>query len=557
MLTKLAGAPTDRPIVVLYVRLSSEEQAAGQGQERQVEGLMGWCAKERLVADVMLQDIGFSAFVGAHILKGELGRLIAAIDAGRVAPGSTLVMENLDRLSRQDPFAALAVFSGILTKDVAIVTVTDGVRYSRDGTGMQRMMTIIIGAMTFGRSNSESEVKSDRVGKAWKAKIAKAREVHAPHGNRCPAWIRLTKDGYELIEERAAEVRWMFEQTIKGRGRRQIVKDLIARKVEPWTPVSAKRPEPVWSDSYIQKILTGGEAFGEYRPSLSPKGQRKISLEPITGYYPAAVDRLTAERARAASGLRAGSGGRKGSFKNLFQGLCVCGACGAGMTIENKGARSSGPKLICQRATLADCEHRHRYDYAAVQAAVIFVIEQRADELLQSSRSRFDDLADIVAKRRIALADVTARAARLATQMQRIDDDDGMLTQAFRELRDEQRTITAEIEGLDREASGTREIAHEQSLPALLAFYRRLDAIPPDERPAARNAINQSLRAILKALTFKNGLVTVDMLTGEQGFAEIPGRVAPRNNPGQFGRGLDASGKQARTGMLSSRKIEN
>jgi DNA invertase Pin-like site-specific DNA recombinase len=545
MITKLTAAPSDRPIVVLYVRLSTEEQAQGHGQERQLEGLHAWCKAEGLVGDLLLQDIDFSAFVGAHIRKGQLGLLIAKIERDEVAPGSTLVMENLDRLSRQDPFDALALFTTILSKGITIVTVSDRMRYSREGSGMQRMMTILAGTMNFGRSNSESEVKSDRVSKAWRKKIAQARETGAPHGARCPAWIYLEDGAYHLNEDRAPTVRWIVAQAIAGRGRRQIAEELNGLE-PPWTKPSKGNPVPVWTDSYIQKILAGGEIYGEYRPSIAPKGGRKVWLEPIPDYYPAAVDRATAMQARAAAGLRQGSGGRKGAFKNLLQGLCTCSYCGKGMTLEDKGRRSSGPKLICQRATVGACEHRFRYDYERLQSAVILVLDEKAESLLRSSRDRASELAARLLERRSALADIASRLDRLGRQMQEVDDDGGILTGQFRELVERRRAATEEIAELERQAAGRRRVAEEGAMTALLAFYHRLAAIPEPEAPAARNAINQQLRGIVTRIVFRDGTAVVEMTTGECGYVEIPARVPPRENGGQFSGRKDSTGKQLR-----------
>lgn len=545
MNTKLANAPSDRPVVILYVRLSSEEQAEGHGQERQVEGLRAWCRAEGLVADALIQDIGFSAYVGAHIRKGQLGQLIAAIEADRIFPGSMLVMENLDRLSRQDPFDALAVFTTILSKGITIVTVSDRMRYSREGSGIQRMMTIIAGTMTFGRSNNESEVKSERVSQAWQKKITLARKTGAPHGERCPAWIYLKEGAYHLSTDRAEVIRWIFAQAIAGRGRRQIAEELNRRET-PWSKPNKRNPKPAWTDSYVQKILTGCEAYGEYRPSIVPKEGRKIWLEPIPDYYPAAVDRATAMQARAAAALRQGSGGRKGGFKNLFQGICVCGACGKGMTLENKGRRTSGPKLICQRAIVGACKHRFRYDYARLQAGVMFVVDSQAEAMLGSSRAKAGELEQRLLERRGALADIVRRLDRLGRQMQEIDDDTGVLTSQFRDLGERRRGVVEEIADLERQAAGSRHVAEEGALSALVAFYRRLKEVPETEAPAARNEVNQRLREIVDRITFSDGTATVELVTGERGFVEIPARIPARWNGGQFSGRKDSNGRQMR-----------
>lgn len=433
LINTLDPIATGRPVTILYVRLSSEEQANGSGLDRQLSAVKLWCVQERVEEAILLEDVGLSAFVGAHITKGRMGELLTAAKAGRVAPGSVLVMENLDRLSRDNPLEAIQILIDFLNRGIDVVTTTDRNRYSRSGNSSQAMTTLVLGALHFGRSNSESELKSSRVSDAWTIKIEQARSSLAPHGKRCPAWIRLGPNGYEPIDERVKEIKWMFAQATAGKGRRQIVKALIDRDVPPWTEPSEKRKKPAWSDSYIQKILTGCEAYGTYRPSRTPNKGPKVFLDPIPGYYPAAVSYEVAARARAAAATRQGSGGRKGKFVNIFQGLCVCSACGKGMTLEDKGRRSSGPKLICQRATLADCEHRFRYDYAFLEPSVIFIIRQRADALLAASKSEVEELGSILDRRKTRLEAVTSGMGRLAKQMELVDDD-GTLARNFMAL---------------------------------------------------------------------------------------------------------------------------
>ncbi len=86
------------------------------------------CARNGLTVDVRLEDIGHSAYTGDHLWRGHMGRVLAAIDTGTIMAGSVLVIENLDRLSRQDAFEAIRVSTNIVTRGVAIVTVCDGYR---------------------------------------------------------------------------------------------------------------------------------------------------------------------------------------------------------------------------------------------------------------------------------------------------------------------------------------------------------------------------------------------------------------------------------------------
>lgn len=529
MLPSIVDLPADRPLVIRYHRLSREEQAEGHGLARQQEGTAGWCGRRRVDADVVLEDIGYSAFTADHIRRGRMGQILDAIASGRIAVGSTLVIENLDRLSRQSPLEAIKTFTNIVSGGITIVTVCDDYHYTQDGSAMQKMITMIMSIMHFGRANSESEIKSIRVAQAWREKHRLARESRVPHGRRCPEWIELTSTGYELIETRAAEVRQMFTRTIDGWGRRRIVKDLIARGVEPWVLPTRKRPRPVWNESYVQKILSSGEACGTYFPRRQSVRRGGPSETPIEDYYPAAVDRETFGRARAAADERRGAGGRKGSFKNMFQNLCVCGSCGKGMTLENKGARSRRSALVCQRALVGGCDHRLRYVYYRAELMIMHCLGEHADALLRSADVESRNVCDSISVKEIRLRDVEDRIRRLVKRMETLDDE--ALDDALRNLRSEHQSLRAEISALRNSLSRLVDVGGVSSPIRVVSFFRRLNSFPAEERPLARNKVNQELRSIVKKILFVDGKFTVEFFNGGKGFGfMLPGNRLGRNS---------------------------
>ncbi|WP_081636506.1 recombinase family protein [Methylobacterium sp. 285MFTsu5.1] len=539
--------PSDRALVIRYHRVSREEQAEGHGFTRQREGTEEWCARNGVEADLTLEDAGHSAFTADHIRRGAMGQILEAIASGRIMAGSTLVMENLDRLSRENPFEAVKMFTSIVSNDIAIVTFLDGYRYTQDGTAMQRMLTMIMSIMHFGRANSESELKSTRVAEAWREKHRLARENGQPHGRRCPEWMRLEPGGYELIEDRAREVRWMFACAIGGWGRRRIVKELIARRVEPWIEPSVKRPHPVWNESYVQKILSGGEACGTYFPGKWPGNRRRTSQEPILDYYPAAVSREIFDQARAAADLRQGGGGRKGSSRNLLQNLCVCGCCGRGMTMQDKGTRSRGPALVCQRSLVGDCEHRFRYVYARAELMVFFCIGDHADQILRSAEAETCTVRGLISGKELQLNDRSERIRRLVKHME--VSADPALDDRLRELREESQSLSAELQDLRHSLARSNEMLEASFPDRLLSLYRRISASPKDQSPQVRSRVNQDLRSFIKRIVFRNGSFTVEFRNGREGRGfMLPGH-RPRPNRGHFSSAVK-EGIQLRKGEI-------
>ena len=85
-----------------YIRFSTPEQRKGNSLERQLDRTRNYCAQNGLTLDESLKaDDGYFAFRGTNIKKGSLGQFLAMVKRGEVPTGTALVIENLDRLSRQ------------------------------------------------------------------------------------------------------------------------------------------------------------------------------------------------------------------------------------------------------------------------------------------------------------------------------------------------------------------------------------------------------------------------------------------------------------------------
>ena len=122
------------PIIAYsYTRFSTIEQSRGDSFRRQSEAAEKFCVDRGLVLDTTLKlhDAGISAFKGDNKIKGSFAGFISEIDAGNIPAGSYLIIESLDRLSRQDIDIALTFFMDILRKDIVIATLTDNKIYDK------------------------------------------------------------------------------------------------------------------------------------------------------------------------------------------------------------------------------------------------------------------------------------------------------------------------------------------------------------------------------------------------------------------------------------------
>jgi hypothetical protein len=118
-----ARSPRDPP-AYSYIRFSQKKQQKGESFRRQSEFANEVCAENGWTLDgsLTLHDLGVSAFRGANAKVGALGEFLEAVRIGRVAGGSVLIIESIDRLSRNKVGEALQLFISILNCGVSIVT---------------------------------------------------------------------------------------------------------------------------------------------------------------------------------------------------------------------------------------------------------------------------------------------------------------------------------------------------------------------------------------------------------------------------------------------------
>ena len=118
--------PASAATAYSYIRFSSAEQARGDSLRRQEELRDAWLAKSGAVLDtsISLRDEGVSAFTGGHRQNPDrhaLAAFLELVKRGRVPRGSFLVVESLDRLSREHIRPALTLMLNLIDAGVRIV----------------------------------------------------------------------------------------------------------------------------------------------------------------------------------------------------------------------------------------------------------------------------------------------------------------------------------------------------------------------------------------------------------------------------------------------------
>ena len=364
------------PKAYSYIRFSSAVQFKGDSLKRQTtlrEEYLAQHPELELDTTLNLNDLGVSAYDRSNITKGALGHFLQAVNDGKIAHGSYLLVESLDRLSRAQVVDALQVFLKIVNDGITIVSLSDGMVYSREDID-KNFTNLMMSILVMSRATEESATKSRRIRRNWDSKRANVSEKRLTA--RCPYWMRPTSDaiGFELIPERVAVVKRIFNLAKEGVGNSTITKRLNEEGVLPF---SSKTDG--WHVSYIQKMLSSKAVYGEFQMHLQREGKIESVGEPIPNYYPAIMSKeewLLVNTIRA--GRRTRCGVSKGKhLSNLFSGLLRCGYCGGSMVMggyvnkKSDGSKREAKYVACSNARRGLGCRFVQWDYSELELQII------------------------------------------------------------------------------------------------------------------------------------------------------------------------------------------
>jgi len=346
------------PKAYSYIRWSSPEQAHGDSFARQDRMAREYAAKHGLdlVEDMTFRDEGVSAYRGKHAATGALRTFLRAVEDGVVEPGDYLLVERLDRVSRQTPRKALRLIEEIVEAGVILVTLSNGKAWTVEALdGFDWIMA----SVELFRGNEESATKSHRNKEAWRSKRQRALESGERLTKWGPAWLAPEGDGWAVIPERAEIVRRIFREYLEGMGVEGIARRLNEDGVVPFTAerpgintTSEKRKAKMWHRSYIRRLLDNPAVIGAC-PLYEKRGGKRVEIERVEGYFPAVIERETWEAVQALHFSRSPRRGMhaKRPLRNIFGGLLRCGRCGASVYRLAHG-RPDGPGvyLVCRAA---------------------------------------------------------------------------------------------------------------------------------------------------------------------------------------------------------------
>ena len=259
-----------RPRAYSYRRYSTPAQALGDSYRRQTDLARRYCESHgfELDADLHFDDKGVSAFRGQNVTTGALAAFKKAVSDGTVPQGSYLIVESLDRISRQIARKAARTLEEIVEAGVSVVDLSDNNGRVYIDT-LDDPFAFIMMTLHFARAHEESATKSMRLQNAYEQKrnIAASGEPQTkPFTRMLPAWLLWNDDTkrYAVIEERAdISLKDIFAKADNGWSKHRISHALNAAGVGTW---GAGRKGLHWHSSYIQKLMVNAAVVGTFTP---------------------------------------------------------------------------------------------------------------------------------------------------------------------------------------------------------------------------------------------------------------------------------------------------
>jgi DNA invertase Pin-like site-specific DNA recombinase len=429
--------------VYSYLRFSDVKQASGSSIERQTDYAKRWAEKHGLELDssLTLRDEGLSAYHQRHVKSGALGVFLVAVDEGRIAPGSYLVVEGLDRLSRAEPIQAQAQLAQIINAGITVVTASDGREYNRERLKAQPM-DLVYSLLVMIRAHEESDTKSKRV-KASIRKLCQRWQDGSYRGpirnGKDPAWVRLEGGRFVIEPNRAEGIRQVIRHWLLGHG----FSSMMLKLKNEGSDLSHLPRNPI----------------ALYRALRSPTliGYKTLEIDGETfslkDYYPPLVERAEWDEIQVAIATRHRAKG-KSSITSIVTGLgiTICGYCGRAMMSQNltnrpkklDGTPQDGHRRINCSGGPARCDVSASCSAAPVERAIV---EYCSDQINLDRLTRND--SDGTRQANAALAAIRHKIAETEKKLEKLTDamladDSGEVPTVFvRRIREYESTLSS------------------------------------------------------------------------------------------------------------------
>jgi DNA invertase Pin-like site-specific DNA recombinase len=333
---------TQPRICFSYLRFSRTEQAKGNSTKRQTDLRENYCARRNLILDDSRQyeDRGVSGFHGKNLVEGHLSEFLDLVKRGQIPVGSVLLIESIDRFSRDQIIPARNALENLLRAGIEVHTLQPERIYNRES--LKSPYELIGMILEFSRAHEYSQQLVNRLTAAWSGKREKARDYQTPLSKRPPSWLKVVSGKYEIIPERAEVVELIYRLSADGLGVNLITRELIRRKIPSFT-------SGPWGEAYVAKILLGEAPIGHHVPRrIDPATKQKLPTEKIENLFPAVISETLNAQAKVAMRQRKNKGGRveyDGNKIHPFSGLLETHT-GAPLHVKYRKHGRKSPRMV-------------------------------------------------------------------------------------------------------------------------------------------------------------------------------------------------------------------
>jgi len=438
------------------------KQKEGDSIRRQTQAAQSFCKAHNLELVQTLRDEGISGFKGKNFSnENALGRFLRLVENGTVAQGSVLIVENMDRLSRQSILPCLEKFTGIINRGVAIGAVSQNKILdvkSITENPMELMMVLV----EFMRSGNESKTKSDRTTSIIRANIERVKAGEKVwFGVFKPTWVTGLKDGAFILDQAKVKlVKEVFSLYLSGQSCNAIANDLNRRKVP-----TLRFKNGTWTNSTVAELIRNKNVIGWFR----------INGNEFDDYFPSIISNKEFQDAqdKLAFNVKNRGGSKYGFVRNLFKGLLFCAECGKAIetkicSYQNvKGSLNHYANYICQGVKQhTGCKNHGHVAVNIVELAIFeSLLGKHPSSIAGRSKTITPEIAD--------LEEQAAKAKQVITRLVDMTTDPNLasvpelqakLTKAVQDEKD----IKAKLET----AKGTRNAL--ENLPVSMNTLTRL-----------------------------------------------------------------------------------
>ncbi|EGR0697678.1 recombinase family protein [Vibrio parahaemolyticus] len=464
-----------------YSRISTTFQKDGSGLQRQKEDttkLITTLSKELNlpVYDKPLEDSGRSAFHGKHLEKGVFGVFLAAIERGEVKRGSVLVVESLDRLSRQSPNIAQGMMLQIINSGVRIYTTIDNTMYDGNEEPASLMMKLIMSILKFSAAHEESAKKSHRSKRNVEQSCVKFlngdRSVIVL-GGKPPAWMNADKT---VKPDELRDVKEMIELRQKGYGYLSITQE-----------VNKKYNFNKWAVNTVTAILKSRALYGERVVNAS--GTKYV----LPDYYPVLMSK-SEWLAIQPNNKPIYSTGEKNCIITGI-GVTKCGSCGSGLVSRYYSSKKLF-RIMC------NSRFKYKTDCSISLNAYIaefLVLQMCADKVWSKHEVDTYAIDEEIASTEIALNDLESNLSELDNIPLMFIKKVGTLEQKLEDLRNKREEMIAANISID--------IDEWSNIPATLNEVIGLDN---NQRVEIRGMIQNAIKSI--SITSKRKFYVVEVV---------------------------------------------